>query len=175
MPGAQPSRVADDLTFELNAMIGRTRIVSPNLPPTWTIRSVRLNGVDVTDEGMDVRANENISGVEVELTNRLTSVSGVVTTAGGEPAKDYTVVFFPADAQRWGPGSRYLRIARPDQQGRFRISGLPPADYEVVAVERLEQGQNTDPEFLERLRSRASSFSLFEGETKAIDLKLQTP
>jgi hypothetical protein len=175
MPGAQPSRVADDLSFELSAMVGRTRIVSPNLPATWAIRSVRVNGIDVTDEGLDVRANENIAGVEVELTNRLTSVSGTVTTSRGEPATNYTVVFFPADAQRWGPGSRYLRTARPDQQGRFRISGLPAADYQAVAVERLEQGQNTDPEFLERLRPRAFSFSLLDGETKTIDLKLQTP
>jgi protocatechuate 3,4-dioxygenase beta subunit len=173
MPGAQPSRIADDLSFELTAMVGRTRITAPNLPPTWTIRSVRVNAVDVIDDGLDVRPNENITGVEVELTNKLTSVSGLVTTAGGDAVKNYTVVFFPADAKRWAPGSRYLRMARPDQDGRFKITGLPPADYNVIAVERVDQGQNTDPEFLERIRPRASSFSLFEGETKTIDLKIQ--
>jgi carboxypeptidase family protein len=174
MPGAQPSRVADDFSFELTAMVGRTRIFSPNLPPTWVIRSVRVNSVDVIDDGIDVQPNENISGVEVELTNKLTSVSGLVTTSGGDAVKNYTVVFFPSDAKRWGPGSRYLRVARPDQDGRFKISGLPPAEYDVIAVERLDQGQNTDPEFLERVRPRASSFTLMEGETKTIDLKLST-
>jgi hypothetical protein len=175
MPGAQPSRVADDLTFEVSAMVGRTRIVSPNLPPAWAIRSVRVNGVDAIDDGIDVRPNENVAGVEVELTNRLTSVTGIVTSTGGDRVKNYSVLFFPADTKRWAPGSRYLRVARPDQDGRFKISGLPPADYNVIAVERLEQGQNTDPEFLERVRPRAASCTLFEGETKTIDLELQTP
>ena len=176
MPGNSPARLADDFSFELSVPItGRVRLVMTNLPPSWTIGHVRVNSIDVIDDGIDVKPNDNITGVEVELTNKLTSVSGTVSTSGGDAAKNYTVVFFPQDTKRWTPGSRYLRSARPDQDGRFKISGLPPGDYNVVAVDRLEPGQNTDPEYLERISSRASRFTLMDGETKTLDLKLNVP
>jgi protocatechuate 3,4-dioxygenase beta subunit len=155
--GNQSSRVGDDMSFELTAMPGKSRVLIMNLPPAWAVRSVRVNGTDVIDDGIDVKPNESVGGVEVELTTKVTSVSGLVTDARGDPVKEYTVVFFPADSKRWTPGSRYLRIARPDQDGRFKISGLPPGEYNVIALDRIVQGQNADPEFLERVRNRAST------------------
>ena len=172
--GTQPSRVADDLSFELTAMPGISRIVIMNMPPAWTVRSVRINSIDVIDDGIEVKPMESVSGVEVELTTRVTSMSGLVTDARGDPARDCTVVFFPADSRRWTPGSRYLRTARPDQDGRFKISGLPPGEYNVIALDRVDPGQNTDPEFLERVRNRASTFSVLDGETRSVDLKLSS-
>jgi hypothetical protein len=38
----------------------------------------------------------------------------------------------------------------------------------------VEAGQWSDPEFLESIRNRASTFSLMEGETKTVDVKLTT-
>ena len=62
---------------------------------------------------------------------------------------------------------------RPDTNGRFTTKNLPPAeDYLIIAVQNLEQGQGSDPEFLTRAREEAKAFSLNEGETKAVDLKL---
>jgi protocatechuate 3,4-dioxygenase beta subunit len=174
MPGGmRPARVADDLTFELMANPGRNRIGTLNLPMGWTMRSVRVNGLDVIDDGIEVTPGQKITGAEVELTTKISTVSGLVTNTRGEPAKDYTLVVFPTDNKRWKPNSRYLRTARPDQDGRFKISGLPPADYNIVAIEKLEPNvPATDPDFLERILSGAKRLSLSEGETKTVDLKL---
>jgi hypothetical protein len=66
-----------------------------------------------------------------------------------------------------------LRTVRTDEQGAFRIAGLPGDErYLAVAVDYLEDGAGTDPEFLERMRERATSFTLNEGERKAIALRL---
>jgi hypothetical protein len=97
-----------------------------------------------------------------------------VKTSRGELAKDYTAVVFAQDREKWTGNPRYQNVGRPDQDGRFKISGLPPGEYYVVAVDRLEQGQSSDPEFLERVRSRAVSLSLREGETKTLELSLNT-
>ncbi len=167
-----PARVADDLSFELSATPGRNRISILNLPPGWAIRAIRVNGVDAIDEGIEVKPGENVSGVDVELTNKLTTISGLVTNARGQPAKDYTVVVFAADNKRWAPNSRYMRTARPDQDGRFKITGLPPADYNIVAVDRLEPGQSIDPDFLDRMRPSAKSVAIMNGDTKTVELKL---
>jgi len=128
----------------------------------------------VTDAGIEFKPNEDISGVEVELTNKVTTISGTVKTSRGEPSKDYTAVVFAQDKEKWTGNMRYQSAARPDQEGRFKISGLPPGEYYIVAVDRLEPGQSSDPEFLERVRTKASSLSLREGDTKNVDLRLSS-
>jgi hypothetical protein len=176
-PPPPPARVSDDYSFEMKATPGRMRITLGgfNAPPTgWSVRSVRLNGVDVTDTGIEFKPNEDISGVDVELTNRLTSLSGLVTNGRSEPSKDYTAIVFAQDRDKWTGNSRYQGTGRPDQDGRFKISGLPPGDYYIVAVDRIESGESSDPDFLESLRSRATSLSLSEGETKTVDLRLNS-
>jgi hypothetical protein len=103
-PPPPPARVADDYTFETKSTPGRMRITLGggfNTPPTgWAVRSVRLNGVDVTDAGIEFKPNEDISDVDVELTNRLTSLSGLVTNGRGELSNDYTAIVFAQDRDR---------------------------------------------------------------------------
>jgi hypothetical protein len=82
------------------------------------------------------------------------------------------VIVFAQEKEKWTANSRYIAISRPDQDGRFKTTSLPPGDYCAVAVDRVEPGQWTDPEFLESVRPRASMFSLMEAETKTLELKL---
>jgi hypothetical protein len=169
-----PAAVQDDMSFELKAAPGRYRL---NLMPPgqgWTIRSVRLSGADLTDSGLEIKANEEISALEVELTNKLTTITGLVTNARGDAVKDYTTIVFAQDPARWAGNTRYMSQGRPDQDGRFKISGLPTGDYYIVALDRVDGGEAGDPEFLERIRTKASRLSLNEGETKTVDLKVNS-
>jgi hypothetical protein len=138
------------------------------------IKAVRLNGVDVTDTGIDFRPNENVIGLEIELTTQLSSLSGTVSDARGNSVKDYSVVIFPRDKERWGPGSRYMNFGRPDQDGRYKAVNLPAGDYYAIALDYVEQGANGDPEFLDRIKEKATEFSMTEAESKNLDLKLVT-
>jgi hypothetical protein len=93
----------------------------------------------------------------------------------GTAITDATVVVFPADNKQWTGQSRFIRTARPDPQGRFVIRGLPEHDrYLAVAVQTLEEGQASDPEFLASIQEQGVGFSLGEGETKTIDLRIRT-
>jgi len=138
----------------------------------FTVRAVRLNGIDITDAGIEFKANEDVSGLEVELTNKLTTISGLVTNARGEAAKEYTAIAFAQDREKWKIFGRYQSIGRPDQDGRFKISGLAPSEYYVVAVEKADPGQVTDPEFLEAIRTKATAITIREGESRTVDLKI---
>jgi hypothetical protein len=166
--------VKADATFELQGLAG-TRIIRPiGVPPGWALKEVRANGADITDTGMEFKAGESVSGIEIVLTASLTEVKGMVTAAGSEPVKDYTLVVFSDDPQRWTlPNSRYVAGARPDQEGRYQVRSLPPGGYYAIAVEYLAQGEWNDPEVLERLKANATKFSLRGGETKVLDLKLR--
>ena len=175
MAPMQTVRVADDLSFELTSPAVRTRISVMNLPPGWIVRAIRVNAVDVVDEGLDLKPGENITGVDVEVTNKTATLTGLVTNARGDAVKDCTILLFAADSKRWTPGSRYMRTVRSDQDGRFKFGGIVAAEYNVVAVDRLETpGQWSDPEFLQRVSARATAVTVIEGEAKTIDLKVTT-
>ena len=174
--GGGTARVNDDGTFALQVQPGLAfvRMNAVGAFSSVRIRSVRVDGVETVDSGVEFKPNQNVDGVEIELTNQLSSVSGVVTDARGNVVKDYTVVTFARDRERWGSASRYLNTGRPDQDGKYKLLNLPPGDYYAIALDYVEQGSNTDPEFLDRMKERATAFSITEAETKNLDLKLVT-
>jgi 5-hydroxyisourate hydrolase-like protein (transthyretin family) len=174
--GNSGGRVNEDGTFELKVSPGNSLL---RLNPTggfaaMRITTVRLNGVDVTDTGVDIRPNQDLGGLEVALTTQLASVIGMVTDARGNAVKDYTVLIFARDRERWEPTSRYLYSARPDQDGRYKAQYVLPGAYYAVALDYVEQGANSDPELLERVKDRAIELSIADTETKSLDLKLVT-
>jgi protocatechuate 3,4-dioxygenase beta subunit len=162
-----------DGAFELKGLSGARIIRAVNLPPGWTLKSVRLNGVDVTDTGIDFKTGDAIAGLEVELTSRVTSVTGTATGSDGAALKDYTVVIFADNAELWRvPNTRWVAGRRPDQEGRFKFENLPPGTYHAVAVDYIPQGEWNDPEVLERLKSKGRRFTLGEGANETLTLKL---
>jgi hypothetical protein len=172
LAGGGLGQVSDDFTFEMKVQPGLQLIrLGPQVPGV-TLKAVRLNGTDVTDTGIEFRPNEDVSGVEIELTTQVSELSGMVADAHGQTVKDYSVVVFPRDSTRWTPGSRYFGGGRPDQDGRFKVRKLPPGDYYAIALDYLEPGSGTDPELLERIRDRATPFSMTDGGVQTVDLKL---
>jgi hypothetical protein len=173
-PGNQPSYAKDDFTFEMKVRPGRFRIFATGLPDGWTTRAVRYRGVDVTDAGIEFTPQADLGNIEIELTSRTTTVTGLVNDDHGKPTLEYTVLVFAQDRDKWAYGGRYSRTARPDQDGRFKITGLPPGDYSAIALESIENGSFNDPEFFESVRSKATPLSLNDGETKTVDLRLNS-
>jgi len=176
-PGTGGGKINDDLTFEVKMPPGRSLVrLLARTAGDWVTKAQRLDGADVMDTGIDVRPGQDIAGLEIELTNQQSQVTGSVSNGRGEPVKDYAVVVFSRDRERWSyPQTRYVRPAQPDQDGRFKVTGLPAGDYYAIALDYVEPGESTDPEFLDRVKDRAVPFSLSDGGTKALDLKIAPP
>lgn len=134
------------------------------------MKRVRREGVDITDTPLDFATD--VGGLEIELTQQVTTVSGGVSNDRGGMALDATVIVFADDPAKSGPHSRFINSARPDQEGRFTIRGLPPGRYVAIAVEYLEPGEERDPDLLEAWRRNGTPFTLSEGKTHVLDLKL---
>jgi hypothetical protein len=172
---ARPARPAEDGTFTLSNLFGPRFIRVNGLPQNWMLKTVMLGGVDVTDAAVDFKALQQYKDAQIILTDKITEVNGKAAGAGSETALDYTVVIFPEDETHWVGPSRYIRSARPDQEGTFKIRAVPPnSRYLAVAVDYLEDGEANDPGFLAEMKARATSFSVGDGETKSISLKLVT-
>ena len=164
--------VNDDGSFQIALEPGRTRLLVIGMPPEWDMKAVRVGGVDVTDAGIDVKPAEDLSGLEIELTDRINETIGLVTNERNEPVKDYLVVIFSKDRQKWSPQSRAVRSVRSDQDGRFTVGGLPSGEYFAYATDFIEPGQEHDVEFLDRIQPLATRFLLGDGETHTVNLTL---
>ena len=149
-------------------------IRATGLPGGWALKSISLEGEDITDEPFDFKPGGNLTGLVITLTDKITDLSGTVKGSQGQPAKDYVLVVFPDDPKLWTGQSRHVRTARPNQDGHFNIKGLPPARYYAIAIESLETGTQNDPALLEQLRPRAKAFTLAEDQSLTLDLTMST-
>jgi len=163
-------RVRENGRFELRGT-GKVLFRAINLGP-WTLKRVSLEGEDITDTPYDLTGGASVEGLRVVLTDRLTDVSGVVRDGRAQPLKEFVVVVQPAAEVLGNALQRFLRTARPDQDGKFGLRGIPPAEYIATAIEALEQGGEWNPEYRARLRDAGRRFSVKEGESIQLDLEL---
>jgi protocatechuate 3,4-dioxygenase beta subunit len=172
MPSGGMGQVKENGSFDLDSLVGGHIFRAANLPRGWVLKRVTVNGEDVTDRGLDFKPGEDVNGVEIEVTNKVASVGGTVSNASGA-VKDFTVVVFATDEQKWTlPQNRWTASARPNQDGQFKLANLPAGEYYAIAVEYVAQGDWQDPDWLARAAKTATRFTLEEGASKSLDLKL---
>lgn len=172
--GADPlsnGALDDKGNFQLAVGPGRV-FLTVTTPPVWVVKSVTLEGEDITDQPLELTGKQSVSGLVIRLTDKLTQISGRVSDGRAQLLRDYIVVIQPAEPKEPIIASRWIRTARPDTSGRFETRGLRPGRYLATAIETIEQGRQFAPEFQEQLRRGGREFSVREGETVALDLQL---
>jgi hypothetical protein len=163
--------------FQLRGIIGRAIFVTgfadhSASEAVWSIKSVTLNGADITDIPLDIPSVGEISGIEIVMTDTPTRLSGTVSNARRETVKDYVVVVLPERLQEGTLPSRFTRTARPNQEGRYELKGLPAGNYLAVAIPTLEFGSEWDPAFRKEVEHIAKRFRLTHGQIATLDLEL---
>jgi hypothetical protein len=170
-PRIGSGQVKDDWTFVVNDIFGPARL-GVTLPDGWMVKTILHDGRDIADTPIELKSREELSSVQVVLTDRVTSVTGQLTDDKGAPLADGTVIVFAGDTEKWAEDSRFVRSARPDQEGKYEIRGLPPGEYLAVAIDYVQEGLWNDPQYLESIRRYAQKLTLREGDTHVISLKL---
>jgi hypothetical protein len=173
-PPEYSQRINPDWTFLVSGVTGPARL-RVGLPPGWMLKAALQEGRDIADTPLDLASGATLAGVRIVITNQLGALSGQITDDKSAPLADGTILLFPADASKWHDNSRFVRATRPNQSGRFEMTGLLPGDYFAVAVDYVEQGNWNDPEYLESLRGHATAVTLSAGRTAEIALPLVTP
>jgi Carboxypeptidase regulatory-like domain len=167
-------RVKDDWTFDLTNVFGQNRLSINPMPTGWAVRRIEHEGKDYADVPVEPRGGQKLDGVTIVLSKTLPRFNGTLLDEAGRPAEG-TTLLFPEDSSRWGEDSRLVRTARPDAAGAFEFRNVIPGDYLAVALEYVRDGDWTDPDFLEKLRERASKVKVDERGASAISLKLVKP
>jgi hypothetical protein len=168
--------VTPELTFDVVGLRGLQILTLPMLPEDWWVKDVRLNGQSIF-EGHDFGSGQAFSGVEIIVSGRPTGLTGTVAAAAGANASDYAVVLFPEEESRWeqiGPGQMGPRAVRPGLDGTFRMPGLRPGSYYVLAIptEQADMTELGDPERLRELASRARTVTISDGVMERLTLTL---
>jgi hypothetical protein len=168
--------IRQDWTFAINGVNGPRRLQLQRAPAEWTLKEIRVNGIDVTDRPlMFGTAKQSLAEVEVVLTDRLNELSGTIADDHAKPAAGSHLIVFSTDRDRWYPASRFLRHAVAGPDGAFEMAGLSPGSYYAAAVARLPPDGNDawqEPAFLESLVPRAAAFALGEGQKQVVALKV---
>jgi hypothetical protein len=139
------------------------------LPAGWYLRSLTLDGRNLLDEPLEL-TDDDRTGLAVTLTDRQTVVHGSVRDGRLQPASGAAVIVMPAVTTSWSPNR--TRKTRASTNGQFAVSGLPDGDYLVVAVdEALVEGWQ-DGRILAQLRTLATRFSIREGDSRTMHLRL---
>jgi hypothetical protein len=165
------SQIRDDWTFEVRNIFAAAR-VRVTVPDGWAAKSVLYGDRDVSDEPLDMNSGETVSNVEVVLTNRITRISAQLVDDKGAAVKDGTVVVFASRSDKWFERSRWVRAVRPNQQGVFEVTGLPPGDYLAVGLDYVQEGVWNDPEYLATLVQHAQKVTLRDAESTSMTLKI---
>jgi carboxypeptidase family protein len=166
------ARVEQDGSFTLEGIQAGPVWIRAQTPRGWTLKSVVVDGRELIDTPLEVRSSQSIGGVSLVFTDKLTEVNGTVNDQAGTPMPEFTVLAFPDDATLWRPQSRQIMTARPDQNGKYQLRGLPPGDYFIVAIDPEVPGEWFEPSFLDAQRRGAARFSLVEGDVKTQDLRV---
>ena len=157
--------VEADGHFQITGASGRVQLDTQT--EGWALKSVTLDGRDVTDEALDVTAMSSLSGVEFTLTDKVTAVSGHVRDRDGQLVGNYVVILLPREAT-----SRRIHVSHSVPDGHFEVRRVRPGRYLAAAVEWMEYGRQFAPEFQQQLRGGAREFSVREGESLMLDLTL---
>ena len=172
MMGNTNAMVQPDGSFDLSGLFGQFLVRGYGPSNTWRLKTVRLDGRDVTDVPLDLRGNMEVKDVEVVLTNRVSTLTVAVQDDRGAPVSDAMVIVFADDAERWRYPSRFVTVARPTAAADpYKITTLPPGRYLAAAIPFDPQADPLDPALLERLRPDAERVTLTDGETVTLTLK----
>lgn len=166
--------VQDDGSFTVHNVFGSARF-QVTLPEGWMVKSIRHQDRDIMDAPLELRSGEQVSGVEILITNRMTEITGRGVDDKNAPVGEATVLIFPVDSNRWYENSRSVRATRPDLQGRWQLEGLRAGEYFAIALDYVENDAWQDPEFLESLLDKATKVQIVEEAAAAVALKLVVP
>jgi hypothetical protein len=164
------------LGFTVTGLVaGRYVLRTQEQLPRWTLRSITVDGRDVSVMPLELGVAD-IGDVVVTFTDRRTSLRGVARGSTGAVERDTFVVAFPTDPRLWvdhGTEPRRLRGVQTERDGSFSMN-LPDGEYFVVATTQDIRAMWRERSMLTRLAALADRIILREGDELTVNPRVVT-
>ncbi len=141
-----------------NIPSGKYWVDFANVPLGFYVKSVRLGPQDGTSAPLIIREGDK-SPLDIALSDRTATLSGVVETAKGAPVSISQVVLAPASPELAGV-SRLVKGAISNSSGAFQFTNVAPGEYFLLAFEDTLPGEAEDPEFRASFQDDALEVSI---------------
>jgi hypothetical protein len=152
---------------------GPYRLIVAGAPPGWIVKGATVGGRDAVDRTFELTSFGATDAI-ITITNRISTVTGLVRDEQGQPTPHAAVAAFPVDRTLWrqaGMSSRRVQATPPDASGRYSFRGLPEGDYYVVAVD-WPAADFSDGDVLAVLSPSATRVTVGDGTSYTQDLRL---
>jgi hypothetical protein len=98
-----------------------------------------------------------------------------VHTADGAAADDAIVLIIPRAEQFWTRRGRRFGVLRTGADGRYRLRGLPPGEYRVIAARDLDESEVHRADLLRSLSAAGVPLTITDVEAHVLDIPLSSP
>lgn len=134
----------------------------------WFTSKVLIGNRDVLESGF--RLSEAGAGpIEVVISSNGATVEGTAMDGDKKPFPDAAIFAVPADPKlRKRPD--LIQKTTADQQGRFKLLGVRPGDYTLVAVEDPDQQPYLEDTFNKQHSTEVQKLTLEAGKTQKVEL-----
>ena len=183
---------ATDGAFRVPGIVGTCVVLAQGNMGRWAVKSVTQDDVDLMDRPITFDPGQQLTNVRIVLSDRRTELIPQVTDDHGLPTREYVAMVFSQDKTKWIETSRYVRTYVPPTQGGMSagraangsaavaaprperpdaLSGLPPGEYYVVAVDDLPSEGGRDADVLEALVGDAVRVTLTDTAPTRVSLR----
>jgi carboxypeptidase family protein len=135
--------------------------------PGMYVKSITYGGDDIL--GKPLKFSGSGSGTfDVVLRSGAVQITGTVTDARSQPVTGIQVVLVPGQRTR----TDLFRTAITDQNGRFTMPNIPPAEYKLFSWEAIDNQGFYDPDFLNQYEQQGKAIQVTENSNPNIEVKL---
>ena len=167
------SKPAPPGEFLVDGLLGGEYVFKSGFVNGWTLKSITINGRDVTYAPFDTANGADITGAIATFTNATTTLAGSVTNPQPGSPLEAAVIVFPVERDQWtkyGIRSSRIKSMRVSSTGAFSFANLPAGDYLLIGVAAADVNAWQDPAFLQRVAATATRVTLGWGDKKSIAL-----
>jgi hypothetical protein len=136
------------------------------------VKAIRLGDLDVLNRGYMTLGESPRDPLEILIGTNGAVLEGRVVNSRQEPLSIAWVALLPRSGLRFRAEHKF---ASTDADGRFRIQGVAPGEYDVFAWEDAEKGAWQDPGFLRDYEGRGTRIQVEEGRTRQLELTAIPP
>ncbi len=154
MGGYASARVKEGGAFSIPRVTPDAYTIRVNgLPNEFYLKSARFGDTDILENGLDLEHSSS-AGIELVVSGTAANMEGSVVDEKGEPVKGAAVLLRP-DTKKQDLLSLLQKMVTTDQNGRFKLPGIAPGGYYLIAFDGVDSMEALDPDLMQQHESAA--------------------